>query len=461
MEDTANVLALQGDFILPESKIVAFFRQFKVIHHAGRCGISKAKGVSTGTLLMTLVSLPFLGQNIYRAVVNNQRCEIGKDAVYDFLASSRFSWRRFLLQLALQATAMLDALTHENRETVLILDDTAIERPRAKKVELLARVFDHCEGRFLKGFRMLTLAWSDGASLIPLDFALLSSAAPCNRYQNATKAVDRRSCGAMRRREATTKSTALLVPMLRRVLAAGTKARYLLMDSWFGLPAIISALCPFLPVICMVKRTPKILYWFGGKRLTLEGIYREIKKRRGRAKVLASAVITLNGGQSARLVFVRDRRKKDWLALLSTDLSLPEADVVRIYGKRWDIEVFFRTAKQFLGLEKGCQARDFDSLIAHATIVLIRSIILSVEQRRNHDPRTLGLLFHACCEEMRDLSYLESLMRILDLTRDRMSQNNCWPEHFYQVMADAILGQAIDFLGLKANICQRTQRIAA
>jgi len=132
MDDTANALALQGDFTLPESKIVAFFRQFKVIHLAGRCGISKAKGVSIGTLLMTLVSLPFLGQNIYRAVVNNQRCEIGKDAVYDFLASSRFSWRRFLLQLALQATAMLDALTHENRETVLILDDTAIERPRAK-----------------------------------------------------------------------------------------------------------------------------------------------------------------------------------------------------------------------------------------------------------------------------------------------------------------------------------------
>lgn len=47
---------------------------------------------------------------------------------------------------------------------------------------------------------------------------------------------------------------------------------------------------------------------------------------------------------------------------------------------------------------------------------ILRSIILSVEQRRNDDPRTLGLLFHACCEEMRDLSYLESLMRILELT---------------------------------------------
>lgn len=461
MEATASFTAKQADAALPESKIAAFFRQFNVTSLAGRCGITKAKGVTPGTLLMTLVSLPFLGQNIYRAVVSNPRREIGKDAVYDFLSSSRFSWRRFLLQLALKAAALLDGLTSENRESVLILDDTAIERPRAKKVELLARVFDHCEGRFLKGFRMLTLAWSDGSSLLPLDFALLSSADPCNRYQNVTKAVDRRSCGAVRRREATTKSTALLVPMLSRALAAGAKARYLLMDSWFGLPAIISALCPLLPVICMVKRTPKVLYGFGGKRLTVDGIYRELKKRRGRAKVLASATVTLNDGQNARLVFVRDRRKKDWLTLLSTDLNLPEADVVRIYGKRWDIEVFFRTAKQFLGLEKGCQARDFDSLIAHATIVLMRSIILSVEQRRNDDPRTLGLLFHACCEEMRDLSYLESLTRILELTRDRMCQKDCWQEHFYQAIADGILGQAIELLGLNATFCQRTQPLAA
>ena len=451
----------QVNTVLPTSKITLFFKQFNVVNLAGRCGISKTKGVSPGTLLMTLVSLPFLGQNIFRAVVSNPRCDIGKDAVYDFLASSRFSWRRFLLRLALNATAMLDGLTHKDRESVLILDDTAIERPRAKKVELLARIFDHCEGRFLRGFRMLTLAWSDGASLVPLDFALLSSADPCNRYQNAVKAVDRRSCGAKRRREATTKSTALLVPMLRRALAAGAKARYLLMDSWFGFPAVICALCPLLPVICMVKKTPKILYGFGGKRRTLEGVYRELKKRRGRAKVLASAVIALNDGQSARLVFVRDRRKKDWLALLSTDINLPEADVVRIYGKRWDIEVFFRTAKQFLGLEKGCQARDFDALIAHATIVLMRYIILSVEQRRTADPRTLGMLFHACCEEMRDLSYLESLTRILEMALARLRQSGHWPEQAYQAMADAILGQTIDIFGWKPAVCQRTQADAA
>jgi len=443
------------------SRVDRFFDKFNLGRLAARCGITKSKGISPKTLLMTLFSLPFLGHNIFRGLVRNNSCGFGKDAVYDFLGSSRFSWRRLLLAVALKATGMLDTLTGKDRETVLILDDTSIHRPKAKKVELLARLYDHCENRFLKGFRMLTLAWSDGASLVPLDFALLSSTDPCNRYQGVTKDLDRRSCGAKRRREAMIKSTALLAPMVRRALEAGVKARYLLMDSWFGMPAIISVLRPLIPVICMVKRTPKILYGFKGKRLTLDGIYCELKKRRGRAKILSSTVVTMNDGQPARVVFVRDRRKKDWLALLCTDITLPDEDVVRIYGKRWDIEVFFRTAKQFLQLETGSQARDFDTLIAHSTIVLLRYIFLALEQRRLDDPRTLGLLFHACCEEMRDVTYLESLKRILELAMAQTPPKGPATTDIYAVLADAILGQAILYLGLNSLTCQRSQAIAA
>ncbi len=38
------------------------------------------------------------------------------------------------------------------------------------------------------------------------------------------------------------KSTERLEPMLQRILAAGIQARYLLMDSWFGMPATIALL---------------------------------------------------------------------------------------------------------------------------------------------------------------------------------------------------------------------------
>ena len=69
----------------------------------------------------------------------------------------------------------------------MIIDDSTLGRLRSKKVELLARVFDHCENKFLKGYRMLSVCWSDGASFLPLDFALLSSANEKNRIQGITK----------------------------------------------------------------------------------------------------------------------------------------------------------------------------------------------------------------------------------------------------------------------------------
>jgi Archaeal putative transposase ISC1217. len=48
-------------------------------------------------------------------------------------------------------------------------------------------------------------------------------------------------------------------------------------------------------------------------------------------------------------VFVRHRTKKnEWLAILSTDCTLSEEVIIRIYGIRWDIEIFFKCTKSLL-----------------------------------------------------------------------------------------------------------------
>lgn len=51
---------------------------------------------------------------------------------------------------------------------------------RCKKTELGSKVFDHTDMRFKKGFRMLTLSWSDGNTLIPVNSCLLASAKDTN-----------------------------------------------------------------------------------------------------------------------------------------------------------------------------------------------------------------------------------------------------------------------------------------
>ena len=100
---------------------------------------------------------------------------------------------------------------------------------------------------------------------------------------------------------------------------------------------------------------------------------------------------------------------------MSTDLDLANEEIARIYGKRWDIEVFFKMAKQHLKLAKEIQCRDFDALIAHTTIVFMRYMFLAYQHRIETDQRTFGELFYACCDELTDISFVEALYRILNL----------------------------------------------
>lgn len=130
--------------------------------------------------------------------------------------------------------------------------------------------------------------------------------------------MDKRCCAYQRRKEAITKSTDLLETMVQRVLSKGIHAQYLLMDSWFMMPAIIATLAEYIDVIGMVKNTPKVHNDYRGERLDIKAIYRRLKKRRGKAKLLASTPqVGLKDGPTVKLVFVRDKRKKDWLAILS------------------------------------------------------------------------------------------------------------------------------------------------
>lgn len=437
-----------------------FFREYKLGTLLNRCGIRKCRGISSMIVLHVIFGLSFLGDNIFRHMVLKARQPFGKDVVYDFLRSERFNWRRLLLLLAARAISFVDNLTGRDRQDVLIIDDSVIERPRSKKVELLSRVYDHANGKFVKGFRMLTVGWSDGVSFLPLDFAILSSQKEKNRFQGITKEMSKRSCGYKRRQESLTKSTDLLEPMVKRILSQGIKAGHILMDSWFGMPAIISRLNQYLPVICMVKNTPRIHYGFAGMRLPLKAIYGLVCKRPGKARLLASTLVTLNNDLLAKLVFVRNRNSNDWLTLLSTDVELSAEEIVRLYGKRWDIEVFFKVSKQHLNLENGIQTRDFDSIIAHTTIVMMRHIFLSLLKRRNEDPRSLGILFHRCCEELADLSSMDALRRVQTLLTDVLGHVEWWSKQLCNLVIEIIVKSIVHLLHPTAPLWQSIQEVS-
>ncbi len=437
----------QQEAIQLQNRIVSFMRDFKIGTLLHKNGIRKMRGVSPLALFSVIFSLPFEGVTFSKGIVRNSNLGFSKDAAYDFLKNPRYNWRKFMLALAAIVVRCFDILTSEEREKVLIFDDSTYDRSRSKAVELLAWIYDHNVGRSLKGFKLLTLGWSDGNSFLPLDFVLCSSTNPEKRLQGISKKMDKRCCGYKRRLEAIAKSTDHLEAMVKRAISAGVGANYILMDSWFCFPVILATLGQHLPVICMAKDMKTVLYQYKGQRMRLSKLYSLLRKRPGKAKILASAVVETKEGQKVKIVFVRNRNKKrQWLAIISTDTSLANEDIVRIYGKRWDIEVFFKMMKHYLNLERETQLRDYDGMVAHITIAMSRYIFLSFEQRSHDDPRTLGSLFFACIDEMDDLSLVEALQRILSLAMEKVRSAGIVAEDIALSLVDSIMSIAIDMI---------------
>ena len=124
-------------------------------------------------------------------------------------------------------------------------------------------------------------------------------------------------------------------------------------------------------------------------------------------------------GIPVKLVFVQNRNKRrEWLVILSSDLQLSNEEIVRIYGLRWCIEVFFKSTNSFLKLGSEFQGRSFDMIISHTTIVFTRYILLEWERRNNQDERTFGKLFFMFCDEVKDVDFKKALQDLMSFLID-------------------------------------------
>lgn len=196
-------------------------------------------------------------------------------------------------------------------------------------------------------------------------------------------------------------------------------------------------------VIGMVKKTPKMFFRYNNEDMPLTSIYKKNKKKRGRSKYLLSVMIEVvkDGGVIlAKVVYVRNRnKKKDCLCLISTDISLNEEEIIRIYGKRWDTEVFFKVCKSYLNLSKECNALSYDAMTAHTAVVFTRYMMLSLESREANDQRSMGEILLYFTDEMSDITWIQAFQMLLEMFRTILADNAELSEEKIDELVDAFM----------------------
>lgn len=444
----------QNDKQISES-IKRFFIRFHVSSALKASNAYKQKGIPVIEIFQYLFLLIFSNRSMYMCFVTGKNTpSFAKDTVYRFMKMLQINWIRFTTILATRIIKeAIIPLDSEERVNVLTIDDSMFERNRSKKIELLAKAYDHAKHAYKFGFRMLTLGWSAGCTFLPVNSILLSSENKKNRI-NEADIVDKRTVGYKRRQLSMEKGTTAMLELLKAAKTAEIPAKYVLFDSWFSSPSTLHSVKEIgYDVIGMVKKSPKMFFRYNSEDMSLIFIYNKNKKRRGKSRYLLSVMVEVVKDEKiipAKVVYVRNRnKKKEYLCLISTDTSLSEDEIIRIYGKRWDTEVFFKVCKSYLNLSKECNSLSYDAMTAHTAVVFTRYMMLSLESRESNDPRSLGEFFLYFTDEMSDITWIQAFQMLLQMFRNILVDELELSEEKLDELVDAFMNAIPTVLKLK------------
>lgn len=158
----------------------------------------------------------------------------------------------------------------------------------------------------------------------------------------------------------------------------------------------------------------------------------------------------------AKLVYVRNKaNKRDLIVIISTDTGLSEEEIIKRYGYRWNIEVYYKTCKQYLKYTKECQNTSFDSLTAHLALVYVRYMMLSMFQRENIDHGSLGELFYLYVQEVAEITFEHSVKLIVIALLSTVKEFFSLSEEQMSLFVQQFIGNLPNYLRKSLEACAK------
>ncbi|ADH61955.1 hypothetical protein Mesil_3485 (plasmid) [Allomeiothermus silvanus DSM 9946] len=232
------------------------------------------------------------------------------------------------------------------REGLLILDDTTLDKPYARDMDLVSYHWSGKHQRVVRGIALMTLLWTEGQALIPCDFRVY------DKPQDGKSKNDH------------------FQTMLQKAKERGFQPEYVLMDSWYAslenLKAIVS---------------------FGWRFLTrLKGNRLVNPEGKGNVPIREveipgeGRVVHLRGFGFVRVfrTLSKDGEAEYWA---TNHLGMSEEKRAELERQGWGIEVYHRGLKQCCGVERA-QVRKAVSILRHLLLALRAFLRLEVYRLR-------------------------------------------------------------------------------
>jgi hypothetical protein len=246
---------------------------------------------------------------------------------------------------------------------VLVIDDSTLDKPYAKRIELVTRHWSGKHHDVVLGINLITTLWTDGKRLIPCDFRV---------YDKPMGLLG--PFGGKNKNEH-------FRDMLTAAKERGFHPRYVVFDSWYT----------SLDNLKLISRDLG-WHWFArmksNRMVDPSGRKKIVGKKSGNVPVSGIDEIPAEG----RVVHLRGYGMVRVFKLVSTNgdveyyatdnLEMKEKECEDLSGQGWGIEVYHRGIKQCCGVERS-QVRDAIKQLSHISLSLRAFLRLELERIRS------------------------------------------------------------------------------
>ncbi len=208
----------------------------------------------------------------------------------------------------------------EKSSGILVIDDSTLDKPYAKQIELVTRHWSGKHHRVVQGINLITLLWTQGDRAVPCDYRIYDKADKLSKNDH-------------------------FAAMITTAHDRGFQPECVVFDGWYSSLANLK----------MVKA----FQWRWLTRLTSNRLVN--KDREGTKAVSATAIATTGAevwlqGYGLVKVFRIVAPNGDVAYWATNDLKMTELDRAKFAEFSWQIEHYHRGIKQCTGIER-CQCR--------------------------------------------------------------------------------------------------------
>jgi hypothetical protein len=270
----------------------------------------------------------------------------------------------------------------ESPQGIIKVDDTIEEKPHSTENEIICWHYDHAKDRNVKGINIINFVYQPHPSSqtnfsLPVAFEVV---------EKTEQFLDTKS-GKVKRRNSRGK-TEIVRTRLRILQQLNRVAfRTVLWDSWYSSKENFEFVHLELKktFIGAIKSNRKVALTLQDKK---QGKFTKIEELQWHQ--VETRIVYMQGMDFPLLltkqVFTNKDGSNGKLFLVSNDLNLTAPELFSTYGERWGIEVFHRSLKQNVGLEKSPTKYEVTQRnhIFAAMLAWIKLEILSFKDQSNH-----------------------------------------------------------------------------